>query len=153
MTFTVPSVLAFWTSWFAMSIAMAQLSGWRGLAGRFGVTSSSSGRRYWLASGAVSQWPWLPIQYIMTFVLTVSDEGLRMSVFFPMRLLHAPFTIPWSAISAVTHGPFLKVFQQTEVVVADRRILIRGRAGKAVFRAWQGYLSRVGAAALAQPSA
>jgi hypothetical protein len=138
MNFTVPSVLTFWATWFAMCIAMALLSGWGTLAGRFDG-GSAVGQRFYLVSGAVSQWPWLPIQYLMTFVLTINEQGFRMAVLFTMRLLHKPFTVPWSSVSEMRQEPFLKVFRQTVVKVGDRQIIVRGRAGKALINAWEAY--------------
>ena len=139
MNFTVPSVAAFWAGWFAMSIAMANLSGWRTLAGRFAPTTPAAGQRFLFATGAVSQWPWLPVQYLLTFVLTINEQGFRMAVLFTMRLQHAPFMVPWSAVGSVEQQPFLGVFRQTVVTVGDRTIIVRGRAGKALLKAWEAW--------------
>ena len=118
---------------------MANLSGWRTLARRFAPTTPAAGQRFLFVTGAVSQWPWLPVQYLLTFVLTINEQGFRMAVLFTMRLQHAPFMVPWSAVGSVEQQPFLGVFRQTVVTVGDRQIIVRGRAGKALIKAWEDY--------------
>jgi len=75
----------------------------------------------------------------MTFVLTINEQGFRMAVLFTMRLLHKPFTVPWSSVSDMRQEPFLSVFRQTVVTVGDRKIIVRGSAGKALIAAWETY--------------
>ncbi len=142
MNFTVPSVLSFWASWFAMCVAMALLSGWRELAGGFAGAGSLPQRqdqRFRFVSGSVSQWRWLPIQYHLTFFLTLSTTGFRLEVFFPMRLLHSPIYVPWCAVDEVREEPLLGLFRQTVVTVGERHIRVRGRAGEALLAAWRAY--------------
>jgi hypothetical protein len=134
MNFTPQSVACFWLGWFAYSIAMSLIGGWHSLARRFAATAAPAGKRWHFVSGSVAHWAWLPMQYHVTFFLTLSEEGFRLSVFLPVRLMHPPLQIPWTAVSHMRTEPFLLLFRQTcvEIKGSPVKLRLRGRAGKAL---------------------
>jgi hypothetical protein len=134
MEITTHTVLC-WIGWFVGCIAMSLISGWWQLARRF-PAGTSSGERWYFVSGSVTKLFWLPVQYHATFFMTLSEDGVRLSVFFPVRLLHPPLQLPWTAVSRVSTQSFLFFFQQTQLELANSqvRFRIRGRAGQALLR-------------------
>lgn len=125
--------IPFWLGWIAGCVAMSALSGWWSLARAF-PARPTAGRRWHFVSGSVRRFERLPIHYHATFFLTAGDEGFRLSVFFPVRLLHAPLFFPWSAVTGVRSRRFLYFFQQTEIDIANCNIklCLRGKAGRAM---------------------
>jgi len=47
------------------------------------------------------------VQYYSSLNFCVTDEGLRISVVFPLRLGHPPLMIPWQDIHHVSDDPVL----------------------------------------------
>lgn len=79
----------------AMHLA-AWLGGWKALAGKYRVTQMPPGQAHWFQSVALTRIPGLPANYGSCTILTITAEGLGLSVLAPFRLGHPPLLIPWT---------------------------------------------------------
>ena len=73
----------------------SRLSGWNQLAEAYPSLEPVEGRKRWFASLSMRRWAFFPANYGNVVILTFSPEGLRISLLFPLRLMHPPLFIPW----------------------------------------------------------
>lgn len=91
--------------WFTLCGLLAQLSGWRSLAGRFPAQSQVEGERFRFSSGSMEASPWFPVSYSGSLFVTVGKAGLGMSLLFLFRFLNPPLFIPWEQVESVQEKP------------------------------------------------
>ena len=92
--------------WLLVSCLLAFLSGWRSLAAHFRTTVPISGEKFRFVSGALGLSAF-PVSYGGCLFVTVSEQGVGLSILFLFRLLSPPLLIPWTEINAVRSGRFL----------------------------------------------
>ena len=119
--------------WLIISAVLSLLGGWHSLAGEFRASKPSQGVKFRFCSGSLGRWPFPVTAYGNCLFVTVSDVGLRLSIFFPFRFLSPPLFIPWHAVQSVESGRFL--FLRYSLIRLRRgwpAIALRGRAGREV---------------------
>lgn len=87
----------------AVATAIAVLSGWRKLAGKFPSPQNfTDGQLFTWQSGTVGV-----ANYNNVLIVRVSSHGLYLDCIFPFRLMHPPILIPWAQVKAVRQTRFL----------------------------------------------
>jgi hypothetical protein len=81
--------------WCAICFVMATAGGWSALARRYPATSPPSGARHTMVRGAVGA-----VEYNGSLNVSVSADGLYLSVFRLLKVAHPDLFIPWNAVSA-----------------------------------------------------
>jgi hypothetical protein len=115
--------------WFALTGLLAHVGGWASLARRYRATRPPDGERFRFASGSMGS-RILPVRYGGCLFVTVSDEGLHLSILFPFRFQSPPLFIPWSEMESVTEKRYI-VSTYTAIRLRGQwpAISLRGRAG------------------------
>lgn len=137
----VPILVA---AWFVLCGLIAHLSGWASLARRFAaddlrqmvVANPVGGERFRFASGSLGR-RYLPVNYNGCLFVTVSSEGLHLSILFLLRYLSPPLFIPWSSVGSVKSRSFLS-FNHYTFTIRDHwsRIGLMGKAGESAKAAY-----------------
>jgi len=127
--------------WLAVTGLLAFVSGWFSLATRWRAQGSASGERFRMRSATLGA-KFLPVSYGNCLTVTVSEQGLGLSIFLLFRLLSPPLFIPWSEISSVSEGRFL-FFRHVVVQPTSHwsRIKLYGAVGSKVLAASRGRTS------------
>jgi len=82
---------------FAVTLGLALIGGWRKLAGEFRAPKNfAEGQLFKRQSGSVGA-----SNYSRVLRIRVSPQGLFLACPFPVHLTHPPILIPWSQIKAV----------------------------------------------------
>ncbi len=76
--------------WLFLSWLLSRLSGWARLAEHYRATGHAAGESAWMRTGRIGV-----VQYHSCLCFRVNDDGLRITVAFPLRLGHPPLFIPW----------------------------------------------------------
>lgn len=123
-----PWFFAFFVAmWFIVTGLLAILSGWSSLATHWREHEPRSGTAFRFASGSIGA-KFLPVSYSNCLTVTVSEQGLGLSILFPFRFMSPPIFIPWSQVSSITDG---KSFFVRHVLVQPRnhwaRIKLHGK--------------------------
>jgi len=127
----------FFVAWPGTCALISILGGWHRLASHYSTTQSASGEEFKFASLSIGT-GLFPIRYRNTLWITVGPNGIGLSVIFFFRVLHPPLFIPWSAVEAVRpESGWLTMQTAVYVQNFEKRLLIRGRAGKKIFDAYQ----------------
>lgn len=146
MTTPVPSILqppwffalfALW--WLFVTGVLAYLSGWATLAGRYRADVPGipgDGARFRFSSGSLGR-KWFPVNYGNCLFVTVTNRGLRLSIFLPFRFLCPPLFIPWEGFTSVSRRRVLFIESVTFTLRGSWALLsLRGRAGEAAEQAF-----------------
>ena len=81
-----------------------------------------------------------PLSYGSCVTIQVSPEGLALSVFPLLRILHPSLTIPWSAVSECKEEKFWFFAHMALYLMEPKtRLLFRGQAAGAVMNHWERY--------------
>ena len=99
-------IVFFVAMWFGVTGLLAVFSGWTGLAAYWRAQRPLTGERFRIASASMGA-KLLPVGYSNCLSVTVSDQGLGVSILLPFRFLCPPLFIPWSDVANVTEGRLL----------------------------------------------
>jgi hypothetical protein len=118
--------------WLVSSGLVAHLCGWASLAERFRADSRPEGERFRFVSGSMG-WRFLPVSYGNCLFVTVSPQGLYLSILFPFRFLSPPLFVPWSRVETVIERRIL-IIRYVIIRIRDHwaRISLRGASGRLV---------------------
>jgi hypothetical protein len=89
-------------SWIAVSLLLAMLVGWLGLAKHYRCRTRFKGQKWYFQTGSM-----IPAHYIGCLTTGASGEGVYLAVLPLFRLGHPPLLIPWSDITATEHKGLL----------------------------------------------
>lgn len=144
---------AFVALWCLLSAVLAYGGGWRSLVRRYRGRPAPGARSVTVASGSFSG---LGAHYGNCLTVSVSPDGIGLSVLPPFRAFHPPVLIPWSAIERTESWKWLGLFDRTRIhFVAPRRsFTFYGRAARFVRDAGRDVVTSPSAApaGLPQPS-
>jgi hypothetical protein len=133
--------LFFAVMWFGICALLSVLSGWSGLAARFRTAQVRVGERFRFASGSMGASMRFPVNYRSCLFFTVANTGLLLSVFFPFRFLSPPLFIPWSEVESIaTQHVWFSELAVVRIRGSSIKIMIRGRVGQAVSKAYEQFL-------------
>mgnify|MGYP006906272016 CR=1 FL=1 len=76
---------------------LASVSGWTRLAANYRVKHAIAGERARMRTGRIG-----PVNYHSVLSFCCTDDGLGISVAFPLRIGHPPLFIPWNDFHQVT---------------------------------------------------
>lgn len=93
--------------WCVVSLALARLGGWSKLAQHYAATGDSAGESPQAPTARMRSGKFGAIQYYSALNFRATEQGLRVSVAFPLRLGHRPLMIPWDQIHHVSDDPLL----------------------------------------------
>jgi len=96
--------------WWGTLMLLSALGGWARLAETFSAREAPAGRCFSMQDGMVG---W--VSYNACLSVSVSAEGLHLSVMFPFRVGHPPLFIPWTAV----RSPRIRRFLWAESVAFD----------------------------------
>lgn len=122
----------FVAGWLLVSGLLAHLGGWASLARDFAAQEPESGERYRFQSGSVG-YRYFPVHYRGCLFLTLTPEGLHLSLLFLFRFQAPPLLIPWRAIESMTEERQFFT-RYTVITLRDRwqRVRLRGDVGERV---------------------
>lgn len=124
------ALLLFPVMWLAVSGLLSYIGGWANLASRFAARVPNHGMTYRFASGSMG-WRFLSVGYRNTLFVSLTLEGIGLSVFFPLRWMSPPLFIPWSEIESVTEEQHFLMRSVALKVRGHRGSLsLRGEAGR-----------------------
>ena len=119
--------------WVGTSAFLSMLSGWGHLASRFRCVSKFDGETFRF-SGMSMRSGILSASYGNCAFITVGRPGIGISLLFLFRVFHPPLLIPWSDIEAVHREQrWFSLLTAVYIKGFNRRILIRGRAGRKIY--------------------
>ncbi|MDF1814542.1 MAG: hypothetical protein P1V20_20215 [Verrucomicrobiales bacterium] len=81
--------------WCFVCLLLSGISGWKGLADRYGVAEPVEGEVRRFQSGMIGV-----VSYRNTLNVTVSEKGLGLAVLPIFRPGHAPLFIPWEEVAS-----------------------------------------------------
>jgi hypothetical protein len=81
--------------WCLVCFILAHVGGWSALAARYAAPGPPQGRRHAMVRGAVGG-----VEYNGSLNVTVSGQGLHLSVIRLLKLAHPDLFIPWDAVTA-----------------------------------------------------
>lgn len=133
--------LFFVALWLFASAMMSQLSGWRELGKQFNLNKKIQGEVFRTVSGAVFMSTWRYARYSGVLYFTANQEGLKMSVAFPLRFMTPPLFIPWNHVESASltgRAPF----KGTTISLKNHKakILILGDPGKRILEIYRSCL-------------
>lgn len=134
-----PWFLAFFAAmWFGACGLLAVLSGWASFASEWRALAEPKGDRFRMRSGSIGM-RFFPVGYGNCLTVTVSEQGLGLSLLFLFRFMCPPLFIPWSQIASVKEGRFLFV-QHVVVQPANHwsRIKLYGAVAERVLAVSKG---------------
>lgn len=133
-------IAVFSLGWIGLSALLSVMSGWGQLASKFRSNSAIDGEKFRFSSMSIVSGIF-PINYGNCVFITVGRSGFALSVLFLFRLFHPPLFISWSEIEAVR--PELRWFSSITAVTIkgfNKRIMIRGRAGRKILQSYNAQL-------------
>ncbi|MFZ6779876.1 hypothetical protein ACO0LD_23835 [Undibacterium sp. Ji83W] len=83
-----------------ISTALSFLGGWASLATQFRANQAATGERFRFVTGSMGS-RFFPVNYGSCLFVTVSEQGLHLSVFFLFRMFSPPLFLPWSQMETV----------------------------------------------------
>jgi hypothetical protein len=114
--------------WLLRCKLSARVGGWESLVRRFGRAGAPAlppgDSRFRFASGFFATSKWLPMGFTHCLDVSVQPEGIRFSVWKPWGFFHAPFILPWEAISEVRKERYWLV-PHTRLTVRGEKTFIR----------------------------
>lgn len=129
--------------WCGVTGLLSHLSGWSGLAVRFRATRPADGERFRFASGSLGTSTRLPVSYRNCLCFAIKETGLHVSLFFPFRFLAPPLFIPWAQVDSVAwQSSWLAQRLVIGIRGCSTRILVPGRPGEAIARAYANFSPR-----------
>jgi hypothetical protein len=84
--------------WCLICLAIAHVGGWRKLAKKYRTDRLVDGQLLRFVSMQIGYFPTMG-SYRQVIFVSLSPEGLGLSLFLPFRCGHPPLLIPWSAIT------------------------------------------------------
>jgi len=138
--FAIPLFLCFWSFVIAM---ISRIGGWHSLAKRFRREETT----FRISGGPVEKYRWtslkmglpfFPTNYGNCVTVSLSDDGLGLTVMPLFRPMHPPLLIPWTAIESCTIDKEMRIFDRTNIQVRElaNPLRIYGRAGRAIDAYW-----------------
>jgi hypothetical protein len=118
-----------------VSAGLALMGGWHRLASHYAVADRGGGLVASVASVSLYT-GLLPMRYRGCITVQSWADGFGLSVLLPLRFMHPPLLIPWSAIRDCRQGGL--IWKTVDVILAhpDVRIRLYGRAGAAIHNEW-----------------
>lgn len=127
--------------WFGAVGLMSLAGGWHRLASRFPAVSRSRGKTFPFVSMYIRSRS-LPVGYRGCLFVTVSPAGVRLSVWFPLRFLHPPLFIPWTAVAAVRPEELASLtYMAVYLAGSDTRLLFTELLGRKLLDAFNARYS------------
>ena len=83
--------------WVSVSLLLSHLGGWTALAKRYADREKKQGATYFMRSGNIGV-----VSYQSCLTIRVCEDGLGLSVLFPIRFGHPPLFIPWDQFHCVS---------------------------------------------------
>ncbi len=118
-----------------ISTILSFLGGWASLATHYRATQAATGERFRFVSGSMGS-RFFPVNYGSCLFVSVSEQGLHLSVLFPFRLFSPPLFLPWSQIEAVENKRY---FFRDATVINIRgqwpKLMLLGAVAEAVANA------------------
>jgi hypothetical protein len=112
-------VASFVVMWVAMSLLLANLSGWRRLAEYHRAVAPFVGRTWRFESASFRRF----VHYGNILTFGANSEGLYIAVLFPFRIAHPPLLIPWALVRRVSPS-FFHLFSTPFELGAEPRVRI-----------------------------
>lgn len=129
-------------AWIVTCALIALGGGWYWLAQKFPATAATPGERFRFVTLRIGT-GLFPARYRNTVTVTVGASGLGLSVVWPFRILHPPAHIPWTAVATVQPERSLLVNHMAVTLRGyDKRLFVRGPAGRKIFEAYQEHAAR-----------
>jgi hypothetical protein len=126
----------FIAGWFLVSGLLAHIGGWASLARDFAAGAPDAGERYRFISGSVGH-RFFPVHYRGCLFLTITREGLHLSVLFLFRFQTPPLLIPWQLVESMAEER--QFFTRYTIITLRSRwqhIRLRGEVGDSVRAAY-----------------
>jgi hypothetical protein len=129
-------IAVFLLGWIGVAAFLSVMSGWDRLASRFRSGAKTEGEKFRFSSISIASGIF-PINYGHSVLITVGRSGLGISLLLLFRLFHPPLLIPWSEIEAVRpEKRLLAMITAVSIKGFDKRILVRGRAGRKIMETY-----------------
>ena len=122
----------FVAAWLLVSGLLAHLGGWASLAKEFAAEEPDPGERHRFQSGSVG-YRYFPVHYRGCLFLTLTPEGLHLSLLFLFRFQAPPILIPWRAVESMSEERQFFT-RYTTITLRDRwqHVRLRGEVGERV---------------------
>jgi hypothetical protein len=130
-------LVAFPALWISISAILSLAGGWSLLAERFTATSPETGKEFRCATALLKKNRMLPVTYRGSLFITVSKDGVGLSVLFIFRFLSPALFIPWQQIESVTEQRH--IFGRYGVLNIRNcpvKILVTGNAGNCLIETY-----------------
>lgn len=128
----------FGAMWFGVVGLIGSLGGWGALAARYPAQPDESGHLFAMASASLGR-GLLPMNYNGCLKVRLGNAGIGLSVLLPFRFRHPPLTIPWTAVESCQQG-WHRLWPGVDLRLrSGERIVLRGRAAKALAETWARY--------------
>jgi len=138
---TYLKLLLFSCLFFGLNWHIAHIGGWVSLTKTFRRHHSAKGKRFYLVSGSIidtNNESSLRFLYNGCLFVSVSDEGVFLSVWVIQRFMHPPLFIPWTQIRSVDE----RNFGASSLIQLDSQfpaINVRGKAGQYILKAYKNH--------------
>jgi len=117
--------------WLLACGTVSMLGGWYELASMYRSRQPMPGEKYYLNSASIGK----AVPYPGCLFATVGKAGLALSVLLPLRFMHPPVLIPWSAIERCEKRKIWFIESVAiHIVGFDRPFFLAGALGDAVLQ-------------------
>ncbi len=122
--------------WLGIGALLSFMSGWRSLVAYFRespTAAPATEERFRFVSVNMGL-RLFPVHYNNCLFVSVSDTGLRLSIFLPFRFLCPPLLIPWTAIASIEGKDSFLLGRRSILRLRDTWpvITVRGKAALAI---------------------